>query len=287
MEGNLFDMGKDTDISWCPGCGNFGILRIMKNTLTELNLDPKDIVYVSGIGQAAKFPQYINCNYFNGLHGRSLPVAMAIKATNPEMVVIAESGDGCSYGEGGNHFMHTILRNPDITNIVHDNQVYGLTKGQASPTSQHGFKTPVQVSGVTNEPINPIAMAIALDASFVARTYAGNHEHAVEIIKEAIQHKGYALVDMLHPCVSYNKVNTYKWYKENTYIMEGHDPTNKEAAFKKANERGKLPLGIFYKKNKPSFAEVNDGYANFKEPLFKRTLDVEKLINLIKARRTL
>lgn len=280
-------MGKGTDVSWCPGCGNFRILRIMKSALSDLNLKPKDVVYVSGIGQAAKFPQYINCNYFNGLHGRSLPVAMAIKVTNPEMIVIAESGDGCTYGEGGNHFMHTILRNPDITNIVHNNQVYGLTKGQASPTSQYGFKTPVQVSGVTNEPINPIALAIALDASFVARTYAGNQEHAVKVVKEAMQHEGYALVDMLHPCVSYNKINTYQWYKENTYVMEGHDPADKEEAFKKANERGKLPLGIFYKKQKPTFSEVNDGYAIFKEPLYKRRLDIEKLSKLINARKTL
>ncbi|MFW9993283.1 MAG: thiamine pyrophosphate-dependent enzyme [Candidatus Odinarchaeota archaeon] len=285
---NTFDMGKDIDIQWCPGCGNFGILRIMKTTLAELDLKSKNVIFVSGIGQAAKFPQYLKCHYFNGLHGRSLPAALAIKAANPEMTVICESGDGCSYGEGGNHFVHTILRNPDITNIVHNNMVYGLTKGQASPTSQYGFMTPVQVSGVTNEPFNPLAIAIALEASFVARVYVGNPEHAKEVFKEAIQHKGYALVDVFQPCVTYNKINTYQWFKSNTYIMEDHDPTDKEAAFKLSTEKkDKLPLGIFYKNPKPTFEDLNDGYANYKEPLYKRKFDIEKLATLISSKRTL
>ncbi|MHA2330836.1 MAG: thiamine pyrophosphate-dependent enzyme [Candidatus Hodarchaeales archaeon] len=284
---NTFNFAKNIDISWCPGCGNFGILRIMKTTLIELDLKPKDVVFVSGIGQAAKFPQYLKCHFFNGLHGRSLPAAMAIKVANPGMTVICESGDGCSYGEGGNHFVHTILRNPDVTNIVHDNGIYGLTKGQASPTSQFGLKTNVQVSGVTNEPFNPLTIAIALDASFVARVYVGNPEHAKEIFKQAIKHKGYALVDVFQPCITYNKVNTYRWYKENTYILEDNDPTDKEVAFKLASiNTDKLPLGVFYKKLKPTFEEQNDGYYNFKEPLYKRKFDVEKLSSLIKSKRT-
>ncbi|HEX7401810.1 MAG TPA: thiamine pyrophosphate-dependent enzyme, partial [candidate division Zixibacteria bacterium] len=167
MDKTLYDMG-DIDNAWCPGCGNFGILKILKEALVELEIKPENLVMVSGIGQAAKIPHYLKTNVFNGLHGRSLPAATAIKAVNPELTVIAESGDGCMYGEGGNHFMHTIRRNPNITNIVHNNMVYGLTKGQASPTSQLGFKTPVQIDGVAAEPFNPIAVAIALDASFVA-----------------------------------------------------------------------------------------------------------------------
>ena len=142
MEKNIYDMGK-IDIAWCPGCGNFSILRIIKDTLAELGLTPNDVVLVSGIGQAAKIPHYLKCNFFNGLHGRALPAATGIKAANPQMTIIAQSGDGDMYGEGGNHFMHAIRRNPDITNIVHNNMVYGLTKGQASPTSQPGFVTPV------------------------------------------------------------------------------------------------------------------------------------------------
>ncbi|NCC50473.1 MAG: hypothetical protein EOM20_04575 [Spartobacteria bacterium] len=162
-----------SDIAWCPGCGNFGILKIIKEVLTELSSTPQQTVLVSGIGQAAKIPQYINAHFFNGLHGRALPPATAIKASNPNLTVIAESGDGDMYGEGGNHFIHCIRRNPNITNIVHNNMVYGLTKGQASPTSERGFQTPVQVNGVMLEPINPIAVAISLDASFVARVFVG------------------------------------------------------------------------------------------------------------------
>ena len=285
-EANKFDI-ENTDIAWCPGCGNFGILSLMKEVLTELELEPQDIVYVSGIGQAAKFPQYINAHYFNGLHGRSLAVATAIKATNPEMTVICESGDGCSFGEGGNHFVHNILRNPNVTNFTHNNMIYGLTKGQASPTSMYGFITPVQISGVTNEPFNPLALAISLNASFVARVFIGHREHTKSIIKEAIIHKGYALVDILQPCVTFNKLNTYKWFKENTYFLENHDSSNRNEAFIKATEKDKLPLGIFYKNIKPTFEENNDGYLNYKEPLYRRSLDVEKLTALINSKRTL
>lgn len=203
-----FDMG-DIDIAWCPGCGNFVILNALKQALLELEIIPENLVLVSGIGQAAKIPQYLQANFFNGLHGRSLPVATAIKAANPELDVIAESGDGCMYGEGGNHLVHAIRRNPGITNIVHNNMVYGLTKGQASPTSPCGLVTPAQVDGVFQEPLNPLALAISLDASFVARAFAGDVKQTKEIIKKAITHKGYALVDILQPCVSYNKVNTY------------------------------------------------------------------------------
>src|SRR3972149_1495466 len=159
---NLFDFEQKIDIAWCPGCGNFSILKVLKDVLSELEISPEKLVIVSGIGQAAKTPHYLKTNFFNGLHGRALPAAIAIKASNPNLTVIAESGDGDMYGEGGNHFIHCIRRNPNITNIVHNNMVYGLTKGQASPTSQIGFRTPVQVDGVTLEPFTPLAVAIAL-----------------------------------------------------------------------------------------------------------------------------
>src|SRR3990167_5092924 len=168
-----YDKNKP-DIAWCPGCGNFQILRAMKLALEDLNISPQQAVVVSGIGQAAKTPQYFNVNMFNGLHGRALPVATGIKLANPELVVIAEGGDGDMYGEGGNHFLHAIRRNPNLTHIVHNNMVYGLTKGQASPTSPRGMVTPVQVNGVYLEPFNPISTAIALDCSFVARANCGD-----------------------------------------------------------------------------------------------------------------
>ncbi len=230
MDKNIFELNHEIDRAWCPGCGNFAIIKILKQALQELGKTPQETVISSGIGQAAKLPQYLNLNYFNGLHGRSLPVATAIKATNPELTVIAESGDGCTYGEGGNHFIHAIRRNPNLTNIVHNNMIYGLTKGQGSPTTMKGVKTSVQINGYFIEPFNPTAVALANGATFVARAFSGNVEQSVDIIKKAIQHKGYALVDMLHPCVSFNKYNDFKWYKENTYYPENHDISNLKSA---------------------------------------------------------
>lgn len=276
------------NIAWCPGCGNFGILNVLKIALTELNIEPEKIVFVSGIGQAAKLPHYLNCHLFNGLHGRYLSSATAIKAVNPELTVIAVSGDGCTYGEGGNHFIHTIRRNPDITNIVHNNMVYGLTKGQASPTSQLGFRTPVQIDGVFETPLNPIALAIALDASFVARAFIGNMEHTKIILKKAIEHKGYSLVDVLQPCVSFNRVNTYEWFKKNTYYLEDtYDPENRIEAFKRAIETDRIPLGIFYiNKNKKIFEENLSVYESSKIPLWKEDSKskIEKTIEFLKTR---
>ena len=282
MEKQRFDMG-DIDIVWCPGCGNFGIRTMLIDVLAELNIQPQNLVIVSGIGQAAKIPHYLRCNIFNGLHGRAIPPAVAIKATNPELVVIAESGDGDMYGEGGNHFMNNIRRNPDITNIVHNNMVYGLTKGQASPTSQQGFVTPVQVNGVVLKPFNPIAVGIALDASFVARINIGDQEESKKILKQAIQHKGYALVDVFQPCVTFNKINTYKWFKENTYYLEDdYDSSDKYEAFKRATEKERLPLGIFYiNPHKKTFEENLNVYQHDDTPIFKREPELQKLQELI------
>jgi 2-oxoglutarate/2-oxoacid ferredoxin oxidoreductase subunit beta len=275
------------DIAWCPGCGNFGILNALKDALSELEITPNKLVIASGIGQAAKIPHYLKCNAFNGLHGRAISPATAIKAANPSMVVIAESGDGDMYGEGGNHFIHAIRRNPDITCIIHNNMVYGLTKGQASPTSQIGFKTPIQVDGVASEPFNPLAVAIALDASFVARTFVGEAAKTKEIIKQAILHKGFAVVDIFQPCVSFNKVNTYQWFRDNTYwLPEDHDPQDRVSAFRRAIETEKLPLGVFYiNKNKPVFEETLAAYKTSKDPLYVRELNKGKLKEIIASKR--
>jgi 2-oxoglutarate ferredoxin oxidoreductase subunit beta len=281
MTTDVFDMG-DIDIAWCPGCGNYPILKTLKEALTELQIAPAQIVLVSGIGQAAKIPHYFKTHFFNGLHGRALPPATAIKAANPHLTVIAESGDGDMYGEGGNHFIHCIRRNPNITNIVHDNMIYGLTKGQASPTSPIGLKTPVQVAGVFLEPFNPLAVAIALDASFVARAYAGDREQTKEVFKKAIQHKGYALVDVFQPCVTFNKLNTYQWFKEHvTYLDDSHDPSNRGAAFAKTIERDPLPLGVFYINPKATFEENVGIYHDDSRPLYERDPDKNRLAALI------
>lgn len=289
MNQENFDMGN-VDIAWCPGCGNFGILEVLKQALVELEIKPQNCVVVSGIGQAAKIPHYIRANVFNGLHGRYLSSATAIKAINPDLVVIAASGDGCTYSEGGNHFIHTIRRNSNITNLVHNNMVYGLTKGQATPTSQIGFTTPVQVDGVFLEPFNPLAVAIALDASFVARAYIGDKERTKEIIKKAITHKGYALVDIFQPCVVYNKVNTYKWFKEHTYYLsDSYDPYNKIEAFRRSLEQDKLPLGMFYiNSKKKTFEENLKIYQKNSSSLCKRQLDRrEQLKKFIYSKRTM
>jgi len=285
MEQNWFDQ-EGMDIAWCPGCGNYAILNGLKQTLFELGIQPERLVVISGIGQAAKAPHYYRCNLFNGLHGRSLPVATAIKAVNPELIVIDESGDGCMYGEGGNHFIHAIRRNPDITNIVHNNMVYGLTKGQASPTSLQGFKTLVQREGVFHETFNPLAVAITLGASFVARAFAGDVAQMKEVFKQAITHKGYALVDVLQPCVTYNKLNTYSWFKTKTYYLESsHDPHDRIEALKRAWETERLPLGIFYLNPKPTFEERLNVYEESREPLYKRNPDLKKLSAWIESKR--
>ncbi len=280
IDKKLYDMPQETDMAWCPGCGNFPILNIVKMALAELDIMPQDVVICSGIGQAAKTPHYLRVNYFNGLHGRALPPATAIKITNPKLTVIAESGDGDTYGEGGNHFMHAIRRNPDITNIVHNNMVYGLTKGQASPTSEKGMKTPVQVGGVVMEPFNPLATALSLGATFVARVFAGDIMQSKEIIKAAIQHKGYALVDVFQPCIVFNKQNTYQWFKQNTYYLdETHDRADKMKALELALNLERMPLGILYQTTgRPSYETlVRKG----DDPLHERTFDKKALDGLI------
>lgn len=278
-----FEFDKLPETDWCPGCGNFSILKTLKKSLGELNIDPKKLVISAGIGQAAKTSQYVNTNCFNGLHGRALSVATGIKSSNPELVVIAEGGDGDMYGEGGNHFVHAIRRNIDIVNIAHNNMVYGLTLGQASPTSRKEFKTPLQVNGVTSEPFNPIAIAISLGASFVARAFSGDMDQSVRIIKAAVKHKGYALIDIFHPCVSFNKINTFKWFKDNTYYLDdNYDHTDKISAMKKAFEKDKFPLGIIYKNGKiNSFEDNLVAYKKDKRPLYKRETDLKKVENLL------
>lgn len=273
----LFDL--QPEISWCPGCGNFAIRKIMLEVLEELEMQRNEVIFVSGIGQAAKAPQYYNGSYFNGLHGRSLPAATGIKASQPDMHVIVESGDGDMYGEGGNHFMHAIRRNPNITVLVHDNMVYGLTKGQASPTSLTGMITPAQVNGVAATPLNPLALAISLDASFVARTSMHKPELSKDIIKQAIAHDGMAIVDIFQTCVTYNKINTYKWYVENTTeLPDDHDWSDRGAAFVKALETAPYPMGIFYKNmNKIPFEKGQRIYEKETTPLYKRKVSDETL----------
>jgi 2-oxoglutarate ferredoxin oxidoreductase subunit beta len=249
------DYYGEYETAWCPGCGNFSILKAVKQALAASQLEPHEVLFVSGIGQAAKAPHYLNANVFNGLHGRSLPVATGAKLANPELTVIVESGDGCNYGEGGNHFLAAIRRNIDVTLLVHNNQVYGLTKGQASPTTAEGFVTKAQPEGVASAPFNPIAVAVTMEAGFVARGFSGMIDHLSELIQKAIAHPGFALIDVLQPCVSFNRVNTFAWYKEKCYpLPREYDPTDWEEAIKMAREWGnKIPVGIIYRNDRLPF----------------------------------
>ncbi len=272
----------DFETAWCPGCGNFNILKALKQALVNLDMSPHEVLIASGIGQSSKLPHYMRCNTFNGLHGRSLPPATGAKVANHEMTVIAVTGDGDCYGEGGNHFLHTIRRNPDITMIVHDNQIYGLTKGQASPTSEIGMRTKVQTHGVFNMPLNPLSLAISMNCSFVSRGYAGNLKHLTKLIEKAIEHKGLSLVDVLQPCISFNKLNTFKWYSERVYEMDdpGYELNDRIRAFERSLEWGEnIPIGVFYVNKRASFEDHLDVLAN--GPLYKSEAKTQQVNELI------
>jgi 2-oxoglutarate ferredoxin oxidoreductase subunit beta len=246
--------------AWCPGCGNFPMLKAFKQALAELNLRPEEILLVSGIGQSSKFPHYLKCHTFNGIHGRSLPVATGVRLANPNLKVVITTGDGDQYGEGGNHLLAAFRRNPDITLVVHNNQVYALTKGQASPTSDQGFKSPIQPEGVPYPPLHALALAVAQDCSWVGRGFAGMPEHLKELYKQAISHRGFALLEVLQPCVSFNKVNTYQWYQARVYLVEeepDYAPENELWAYQKAKEWGdRIPIGVLFKKPRPVLEEA-------------------------------
>jgi 2-oxoglutarate ferredoxin oxidoreductase subunit beta len=268
--------------AWCPGCGNFGILTAFKNVMVELGIEPHQFTIVSGIGQAGKLPHFLKCNTFNGLHGRTIPVATGLKLANHEMLVIAVAGDGDCYGEGGNHLIHAMRRNVNVKLFVHDNQIYGLTKGQPSPTSMEGMISKNQPFGVLSEQLNPIALAVALDCSFVARGFVGDMEYLKELMKAAVHHKGFSLLDILQPCVTFNKINTYDWYRKRAYHLESeYNPEDRIEAFRKALEWGdRIPTGIIYRNNRPILEERNPVIKD--APLIRQAFDQSKMGNTLK-----
>jgi 2-oxoglutarate/2-oxoacid ferredoxin oxidoreductase subunit beta len=261
--------------AWCPGCGNFGILKGVQKAIDGLGAKPGQVLMVSGIGQAGKLPHYARgVNILNELHGRPVPAAIGARMSNPDLIVIAESGDGDAYGEGGNHWMHAMRRNHDITYLVHDNQVYGLTKGQASPRSDAGFITKSTPYGAP-EPINPIAVAIACKASFVARSFAGDPDHLAEMIQLGVRHRGFALIDILQPCVTFNHQNTFAWYSKRVYKLsdeKAYNPEDRAAAFAKALEWSeRIPIGVIYRQTRPVFEDQLEALK--KGPLHKQKID--------------
>jgi 2-oxoglutarate ferredoxin oxidoreductase subunit beta len=283
MKVNTKDYDNDFPVAWCPGCGNFSIVNAVKEALAGLGLKPHEMVIVSGIGQAAKMPHYMKCNFFNGLHGRALPVATAIRIANSSLPVVVIGGDGDTYGEGGNHFIHALRRNPNLTLITHNNQVFGLTRGQASPTTQPGFITKVQTHGVFLTPFNPVTVATVFEAPFVARGFAGDGKHLAGLITEAINTEGFSLVDVFQPCVSFNRVHTYEWYKERVYDLNetGHDTRDFPAAIEKSKEWGdRIPIGVFYQNPEKRCYEKQQPVMEG-EPLVKRTLDISRVEKLI------
>jgi len=259
--------------NWCPGCGNFGIEMALKQAMANLNLDPDQVAFVSGIGCGANAPYWFSTYNIVTLHGRSLPVATGVKLANHELTVIDWGGDGDGYGIGMGHFIHSMRRNANITYLVGDNTVYGLTKGQASPTADKGMKTPSTPFGTPDSPINPIAIAIAVGCSFVGRGYAGNVPHLAALIAEGIKHKGFALIDIFQPCVTYDKVRGYPYYQQKVYDLQStdHDVSNREEALKKALDTERLGIGIFYQVKSDVYEDVLPQFK--KGPLVKHDIE--------------
>jgi 2-oxoglutarate ferredoxin oxidoreductase subunit beta len=259
MSTDLSCYDSPAEVTWCPGCGDFSVLRAVKLALSDLHVLPHQALVVTGIGCGSKLPDYLAVNGFMTIHGRPLAVATGAKLANPSLTVLVVNGDGDSYGIGGNHFVHTCRRNPDITHIVENNQIYGLTKGQYSPTSQQGFISTTSPDGSIELDFNPIAVALAAGATFIARAFAGEPKHVAKMISEGMKHRGYALIDVLQPCVTFNHINTYDWYRQRIYHLEdeSYESSDRTAAWAKAQEWGeRIPLGIFYRSEaSPAYEE--------------------------------
>jgi 2-oxoglutarate ferredoxin oxidoreductase subunit beta len=279
----LEDLKTPKTNTWCPGCGNFGILMAFKKALIELGLEREEAVLVSGIGCHGKMVNYVNINGFHGIHGRVLPIAQGIKLANPKLTVVGFAGDADQYNEGWSHFAHAARMNINMTLIVHDNMVLGLTTGQATSTSQQGFKSKSTPFGVIPPMLNPVAHALVSDGTFVARGFSGDMFHLKSLIVEAIKHRGFAFIDVFQPCVTFNYLNTYDWFRQRVYKLEeeGHDVTDRKKALEKALEWGdRIPIGIFYKKERPTY---RDNLPHLKDaPLTKvptKNVDVTSTIN--------
>ncbi len=265
--------------TWCPGCGDFAVLRGVHTALARLKIKSENVVISAGIGCSSNLPGFVNAYAFHGLHGRSLPIANGIKLANTDLTVIATGGDGDGYGIGLGHFIHSMRRNINITYIVMNNQIYGLTTGQASPTSERGMVTKSTPSGLLEVPVNPIALALISGATYVSRGFSGNPDHLSTTIENALSHKGFSLVDVLSPCVTYNKIQTYQWFRDRVYTLEDeeHDTNDLKQSMSKSYEwESKIPIGVFYKADKPTYdadePALQDG------PLVNQPLDTGKRI---------
>lgn len=271
---------------FCPGCGDYGVFAALVKAFADLKLDKDNTLVISGIGCSSSMIQSLGCYGIHGIHGRVLPVAMGARLANTDLTVIGLGGDGDGYGIGSAHFIHVARRNMDITYIVMNNQTYGLTTGQVSPTGMKGYKTKSTPFGNIENPINPIALAISGGATYVARCFAGDVAHTSEMIKNGIMHKGFAFIDVYSPCVSFNYLNTYDWFRSRVYKLESekHDFGNRTAALEKAfedtdTEYAKLPIGLFYKAERQTYEELDITLKN--GPLIKQQFPNRDQINEI------
>ncbi len=258
----MADFKGKVDPDWCPGCGDFGVLAAVQKALVELQIPKHEVATISGIGCSSNFPGFIDTYGMHTLHGRSLAVATGFKLANHAMTVLVTGGDGDGFGIGGNHFMHTTRRNVDLTYIVMDNQIYGLTTGQTSPTSRLGMKTKSMPYGNIENPINPISIALAAGATFVARGFSADQKHLTELIKRGIEHKGFSFIDVFSPCVTYNHDNTFMWFKPRVKKLEDnpqYDATDWGAAMEKSLMWGdEIPIGRFFERTDlPSLNEAD------------------------------
>lgn len=253
---NVDDYNTNRFPTWCPGCGNFGIWAALKQAFVKMNWRGDNLVLVYGIGCSGNMADFIKSYGFHSLHGRAIPNAIGIKTANHKLPVICIVGDGDCYGEGGNHLIHAARGNHDITVIVHDNRVYGLTTGQVSPTAQKGFKSKSTPTGIIEERMNPLSIAITGGATFIAQGFAGDIPHLTEIILAGFSHRGFGLINILQPCVTFNKINTYMYFRDHTYKLDqNHNPKDKLEALQRVLDEEKLPLGIIYQEKKPTYQE--------------------------------
>jgi len=260
------DYRSDIEPTWCPGCGDFGVISAITKALSELKIRPENVVSVSGIGCSSRAPLFLKNYSMHVLHGRAIPTVIGVKIANPDLTVLVEAGDGDLFSIGSGHNPHAARRNIDITVLCMDNQVYGLTKNQISPTSREGLYGSLTPYGSIDKPVNPISYMLTFGATFVAQTYAGNLKHMSDIIKKAISHRGFSFVNIISSCPTYNKVDTFKYYKDKTIDIneQGHNELDNlqkalELAMKDLehyyNESAKVPIGIFYQKEEPTYQD--------------------------------
>ncbi|MBX6394902.1 MAG: 2-oxoacid:ferredoxin oxidoreductase subunit beta [Alicyclobacillaceae bacterium] len=273
------DFRNDVRPNWCPGCGDFSVQAAIQRALANLGLEPEQVAIVSGIGCSGRISGYINTYGFHGVHGRALPAAQGLKLANRDLTVIAAGGDGDGFGIGLGHFIHAVRRNLNITYIVMDNQIYGLTKGQTSPTSAHGFKAKTTPNGNIEHAVGPIQVALAAGIGFAAQGFSSDINQLTRLVEEAIRYNGFSLVNVFSPCVTFNKINTYDWFKQHIVNLDNdpdYDPSDRGKAMQKVLETGGLCTGLIYKEERPSYEELIPGFKP--EPIVRQNLELDPAI---------